>query len=29
MREEMVRPHVEDYDVDARVEDMLNGFHEA
>jgi hypothetical protein len=29
MREEMVRPHVEDYDADAKVEDMLNGFHEA
>ena len=29
MREEVVRPHVEDYDADARVADMLNDYHKA
>jgi hypothetical protein len=29
MREEMVRQHVEDYDDDNRVADMLNDYHEA
>jgi hypothetical protein len=29
MREEVVRPRVEDYDGDAGVGDMLNDFHEA
>jgi hypothetical protein len=29
MREEVVRPHVEDYDADAGVGDMLNDYHEA
>ena len=29
MREEVVRPRVEDYDADARVADMLNDYHEA
>ena len=29
MREEVVRPRVEDYDVDAGVADMLNDYHEA
>ena len=29
MREEVVRPHVEDYDADAGVADMLNDYHEA
>ena len=29
MREEVVRPCVEDYDADAEVADMLNDYHEA
>ena len=29
MREEVVRPRVEDYDADARVADILNDYHEA
>ena len=29
MREEMVRPRVEDYDADAGVVDVLNDYHEA
>ena len=29
MREEVVRPHVEDYDADVGVADMLNDYHEA
>jgi hypothetical protein len=29
MREEVVRPHVEDFDADARVADMLGDFHKA
>jgi hypothetical protein len=29
MREEVVRPRVEDYDADAGVADMLNDYHEA
>ena len=29
MREEVVRPHVEGYDADAGVADMLNDYHEA
>jgi hypothetical protein len=29
MREEMVRQRAEDYDVDARVADMLNDYHKA
>jgi len=29
MREEIVRPHVEDYDADGRVGDMLNDYREA
>jgi hypothetical protein len=29
MREEVVRPCVEDYDADARVADMLNDYHES
>ena len=29
MREEVVRPHIEDYDADAGVADMLNDYHEA
>ena len=29
IREEVVRPRVEDYDVDAGVADMLNDYHEA
>jgi hypothetical protein len=29
MREEVVRPRVEDYDADARVGNMLNDYHEA
>jgi hypothetical protein len=29
MRDEVVRQRVEDYDVDARVADMLNNYHEA
>jgi hypothetical protein len=28
MREEMVRQRVEDYDVDAKVADMLNDYHD-
>ena len=28
MREEVVRPCVEDYDADVRVADMLNDYHE-
>ena len=29
MREEVVRPRVEDYDADAGVADMINDYHEA
>jgi hypothetical protein len=29
LREEVVRPHVEDYDTDAGVADMLHDYHEA
>jgi hypothetical protein len=29
MRDEVVRPRVEDYDADAGVGDMLNDYHEA
>jgi hypothetical protein len=29
MREEMVRQHVDDYDADTGVADMLNDYHEA
>ena len=29
MREEVVRPRVEDYDAEARVVDMLNDYHKA
>ena len=29
IREEVVRPRVEDYDADAGVADMLNDYHEA
>jgi hypothetical protein len=29
MREEVVRPRVEDFDADAEVADMLGDFHEA
>jgi hypothetical protein len=28
-REEVVRQHVEDYDADAKVVDMLNDYHDA
>ena len=29
MREEVVRPRIEDYDADVGVADMLNDYHEA